>query len=548
MYNKDASKLLRSFLNLKCPSFKLVVKHVLLVLIFLNNAKAQSLPLTDLSGYELLRIRQLENNAGLNLSFIIRPLDQAHISDSIVKDSSSRSKQEFEIRILPLILLNQVNSRAPYNTNDGLMIPAKGYQLYASGGVFMKFKIFSIQLKPEMVYAANPNFLNSRDQIAADKYTDYLSADYGADIPVYYGGKDFTTLSFGQSNVKLTLGPVSVGLSNENLWWGPGRRNALIMGNSARGFKHISLNTDKPVITPIGLFEGQIISGRLENSKSAYNSSLVQDWRYLSGMVLSYHPRWIPGLFVGLTRVFQIYNTDVKGIGDYFPLLQPFEKLKTNEGGRNRDQVSSIFGRLVFPESHSEIYFEYGRNDHSVDIRDFTMEPDHSRAYIFGGQKLVDLNKNQEKLLFSAELTQLSQSPSRFVREAGTWYVHSIKQGYTNKGEVIGSSSGPGGNMQTLEISLLNRFRKYGLIFERYIHNDDYYRTINMGARNFNGQWVDLSAGLIYNKRYKNLSVHSKFIAIKSFNYLWQSGVGTVPQQNPFNVHGQLGFSYNFNK
>ncbi len=319
------------------------------------------------------------------------------------------------------------------------------------------------------------------------------------------------------------------------------------MSNSARGFKHISLNTNRPIITPIGSFEAQFISGRLENSNSPYNSLKVQQWRYLSGMVLNYQPRWLPGLFVGLTRVFQMYNSEVKGIGDYFPLFQPFEKLKTKEDEKNRDQISSMFARFLFPESHSEIYFEYGRNDHSVDIRDFIMEPDHSRAYIFGGQKLVSLYRKNEKLLISAEVTQLSQSPTRFVRDAGTWYTHSINQGYTNEGEVIGASSGPGGNMQTLEISLLNGLRKYGLLFERYVHNDDYYRTISAGARNFNGQWVDLSAGFVFNKNYKNILINSKLIAVKSFNYLWQSGNNTVPQQNIFNVHGQVGFSYNFN-
>lgn len=511
----------------------------------LDFVRAQSLPLSDHTANELLRIKQLENNS-LKISFNIRPVVHTSLADSIVRDSTYENKSEVEFKIFPLVLLNQINSRTPYNTNDGLMIPAKGFQLYASGGVFMKFKVLSVQIKPEFVYAANPNFLNRTDKIAANRYLEYLSLDYGADIPVYFDKSNYSALTFGQSNIKLSFGPASIGVSNENLWWGPGRRNALIMSNSARGFKHISLNTNRPIITPIGSIEAQFISGRLENSNSPYNSLKVPEWRYLSGMVLNYQPRWLPGLFVGLTRVFQMYNSEVKGIGDYIPLFQPFEKLKTKELDRNRDQISSLFARFLFPESHSEIYFEYGRNDHSVDIRDFIMEPDHSRAYILGAQKLVSIS-NEEKLLISGEVTQLSQSPARFVREAGTWYTHSINQGYTNEGEVIGASSGPGGNMQTFEFSLLKGLRKYGLVLERYVHNDDYYRAISAGSRNFNGQWVDLSAGFIFNKNYKNILINSKLVAIKSFNYLWQSGNNTVPQQNIFNVHGQVGFSYNFN-
>ena len=57
-----------------------------------------------------------------------------------------------------------------------------------------------------------------------------------------------------------------MGVSTENLWWGPGVRNSLIMSNNAPGFGHISFNTTAPVLTKIGSFEWQLISGVLQNS------------------------------------------------------------------------------------------------------------------------------------------------------------------------------------------------------------------------------------------------------------------------------------------
>ena len=38
------------------------------------------------------------------------------------------------------------------------MIPAKGYQTLLSAGLYAKYGVLSVQLKPEYVYAANPNF------------------------------------------------------------------------------------------------------------------------------------------------------------------------------------------------------------------------------------------------------------------------------------------------------------------------------------------------------------------------------------------------------
>ena len=34
-----------------------------------------------------------------------------------------------------------------------------------------------------------------------------------------------------------------IGISNENLWWGPSIRNSIMMSNHAQGFKHITFNT-----------------------------------------------------------------------------------------------------------------------------------------------------------------------------------------------------------------------------------------------------------------------------------------------------------------
>ena len=104
-----------------------------------------------------------------------------------------------------------------------------------------------------------------------------------------------------------------------------------MMSNHARGFKHITFNTTKPLKTKIGNFEWQVISGRLESSgylpagsdrKHAGTKIYVpkinqmaetDDWRYLQAYSVTYSPKWVPGLSMGFIRWVQMYAALVEG-------------------------------------------------------------------------------------------------------------------------------------------------------------------------------------------------------------------------------------------
>jgi hypothetical protein len=533
---------------------KFSAKPALFLLFLLSaSAAAQTLPLSNSLMVEQLRIKQLQGEVDSNLSLAVKPVSFSFLdksknnSDFVYLPKNLLGESDFlQIKILPFSFEQQFNSSFSYGSNDGIMLPAKGFQEFISGGVFLKAGPLTIQAMPEILYASNPEYLAGNDKIAADRYQQYISFSqgYGADLPSYYEMPNYRTIGIGQSSIRLNAGPVSVGISNENLWWGPGRRNALLMSNNTRGFKHATLNTSRPVETLVGSFEGQIISGRLDNSNSTSNELKNQDWRYLSGMVINYQPKWFPGLFVGLTRAFQIYHSDINGINDYIPLFQPFEKRRTEEEARIRDQLTSVFARFIFKEAQAEVYAEFARNDHSFSIRDFLQEPQHSRAYLFGFQKLIPFNGIEENFLVSAEITQLSQPLNRVLRTAGTWYTHEINQGYTNFGEIIGAGAGPGGNLQSFELSWLKGFKKIGLQIERFEHNRDYYQLTFDPSDIYNEKWVDLSAGILTNWDYKNLLIRGRLTGVQSFNYLWQNGLSDLPQRHLFNIYANVGLHY----
>ncbi|HTK19440.1 MAG TPA: capsule assembly Wzi family protein [Mucilaginibacter sp.] len=549
---------------------------------FPHAASAQSLPVTSHVLNDYYRMMQLAGKVDSNISFTVRPLSDSTLKvvdvfdpDTALKSAHWTKTQSLlfdkgrgQLRILPLTWQQQLNSNHPYGWNDGAMVPAKGYQTLISGGFYLKYGILSIQLQPEFVYAANLPFNEFAPGHSDAELIDYYRYHNLLDNPERFGNGPYSKIFWGQSSIQLTLGSFSVGLSNENLWWGPGIRNALILSDNAPGFKHITINTVRPVKSVLGYFEGQVIFGRLDGTNytptaiteltDGTNLFVPKDpsWRYFTGFNINYHPKWIPGLTLGLTRTFDAYYHDVKGFGGYVPFFTPYSK-KATTGGQGdpfpRDQYTSFYARWLFKKVQAEIYFEYGLNDNSYNLRDFVGSPDHSRAYIFGLRKLFPVNGSSgQHILFSGEITQLSQSPDRLVRNAGGWYMHGqVTDGQTNEGQVLGAGTGSGGNLQSVEVSWVSGLKKLGISLERYEHDVDFYQNYFPDMNGSSRKWVDFALGLQGNWNYKNIIFNARLQTIKSFNYEWilnnyAPSQYYVPNNTVYNLHAELGATYRF--
>jgi hypothetical protein len=506
--------------------------------------QAQTIPVGAAGTEDVLRSLQLMGKIDPTVSFTARPFftSDRFTTDSLyalidpadAAASSYKSRYTFGktgvVEALPVTWIQQYNSHHPYGWNNAGMISAKGYQTLVSAGVYAKLGPLSVQLRPEFVYAANPVFAHN--------------AAYGMSTTT----GSYTKLFPGQSNIRLNAGPVSLGISTENLWWGPGVNNALLMTNNAPGFAHITLNSTRPVKTPVGHFEWQLVSGKLEwdpghvaenmdmrtYEQVYFPTAIENDWRYFNGIVISYQPKWTPGLTLGLTRAFQTYHEDLSlnrsFMSKYLPVFSAFQKDQTNnEDSLRRDQVTSLFFRWAMPSEQFELYGEYGWNDHSANTRDFVMSPTHSAAYLAGVRKLFPL-KNNRYIETNIEIIQLSQSPDYLVREAGNWYVHGqILQGYTNHNQVLGAGIGPGRNMQTATVSWVNGWKRLGIMLER-LQNDPIVHAI---------KWTDISLGLLGQWNYRHFLFNARLQCINSQHYAWEP-------PNKFNVHGIVSASYRF--
>jgi len=521
--------------------------------LFATTTIAQTLPVGLLDNTDdYLRRQQLLGKDSANSSFMIRPIHRPS-GVNLNKTLWTNPKESIALYALPVVWQQQYNTDHPYGMNDGAIIPARGYQTLFSAGVAAKIGPLSIQLRPEFVFAENKSFrgvLDAENTLFIKNQTKYLLNFI--DMPERFGDKSYSKLNWGQSSIRLNAGPVSFGLSNENLWWGPGTRSSLLMTNNAAGFKHLTLNTLAPIRTAIGAFEIQVIGGKLEASGIIPNFTGYQpkpdDWRYLSGVIFIYQPKWVEGLFLGFDRSFIVYSKQMgNAFSDYFPIFSGVTKnnFSVEGGGKDkedlkvRDQRISLFARWLMPETKAEIYFQYGREDHSKDLRDVFAEPEHSKAYIAGFRKLIELPRTEEFIQVGFEVAKLESSATSAVRGPAYWYTHTqVRDGYTHQGQILGAGLDPGSDLMTLDISWVKKLNKIGLQLERYTHDNTLYDSELDIRRRDRNPWVDFSVTAKYDKEFKHFIFNSQLAYISSNNYQW-----AIDKSNT-NIQLRLGLLY----
>ena len=546
------------------------------ILISLN---AQNIDVNNDFNSQLIRYSIISGKLDSDISFNIKPISFDKSFNELIGNQFrtifKNEKESIMLKSLGVDYFIEFNTRHPYNRNNGTMIPNRGYQHIVSPGLFLKMGPLSIQFKPEHHYSENKEY----DGFWEGHYPVIWAKRYRLwnkiDIPERFGKKRHNQTTFGQSSIRLNWKKLSIGLSNENLWWGPSIRNSIMMSNHAQGFKHISLNTTQPLISIIGNFEFQFVTGRLENSrylpprtdfeyagtklyiKKINQEGHINDWRYFQGIVINYSPKWIDNLHIGFIRWTQMYHSLVngdyfwmEGKPTYFPLFSNLFRKNDQfvDYELQTDQAAGLFFKWVFPNTGSEIYTEYHFNDAKLNLRDLILDSDHARAATFGIQKIFKLRNND--YLFNWEWTQMEQSASRLVRNAGSWYEHSfVMDGYTNRGEVIGSSIGPGSNSHYFSLKRIKSNQKIGLAFEIIEHdNDFYYEAFSGNPGDFRRHWKDFNLHLNFNKNYKKFNLSSSLVFIRSLNYQWEHDDSQDPYYTPGkdvnNLHFSLKISY----
>ena len=456
-----------------------------------------------------LTIRPYYTETKLNYQSLLQTIDS-----SIEYDPLLFKNKYFTLKKLPLQFGQKINTNHPYGGNDGAMSYSKGYQFQISGGLFAQFKNIKLLLRPEYV------------QTATQEYK--TSSYWGQVNPAY------KKLLLGNSSLGFDLGKISMGVSTQNLWWGPGIYNSLLMSNNAQGFFHYSINSNRPIKNFLGTFQFQVISATLtQDSLQGFENNglkrrdINKSDRFLSSLAVDYQPSFLKNISFGINRSLQSYKdrlpTDF--VQKNIPVLSAF--FGSTSAARDtfpQDQTVSIYTKWMFPKSHAELYYQFAYNDAKANWRDFWLDMSHSTAYILGFKKLFIL-KDEKYLDLGMEVMKLGQTPSYLHRNAGNFYEHGqIREGYTNQNQIMGAGSGFGNNMQTIQLSMNKGWNKIGLIFHHIQQNPmALVSDVNdLGLRKI--KWDDYAYGIQSRFKYKNILFNANVEWVNSKNYLWTQG------------------------
>jgi hypothetical protein len=467
------------------------------------------------------------------------------------KDYPSR----YSFKILPVNVEFRFNSAFPYGSNDGAVWAGRGLTSAIDLGFAFRAGPLSVTINPIGFRAENLRFPLE----PAGGPNPYADPQFPTQVdrPQRFGPNAYTRADPGESTARLDLLGLTVGMSTANMGWGPMEIYPYIIGGNAPGFPHLFAGTSSPLPILVGRLHARLYWGRLDQSAyspvggPSYYSSILEGGtkRFMSGAVAMLEPRGVPGLELGVARFFQSVWPRT-GIPRSF-LTKPFQSLLKNslgnvggfvggtDPGIEDNQLASAFGRWVFPASRFEVYGEYGREDHNANFRDLIQEPDHSRTYGLGLRKVFA----QDSLQLSAirlELINYELPTLARHREEGGIYLHGVlRQGHTNRGQVLGADAGLGtGAGFFLAWDKYDRSGKYSIGWTRTIRKQDgdYYL---LGGRS-NPRANDVSYALNA-ERLKYMSfghIQYGFALLREFNRDFQ--------HDAWNVNTTLGFNHSF--
>ena len=389
------------------------------------------------------------------------------------------------------------NSELPFGQNDGALWAGRGSNLRLLGGFGITAGPLRLVVIPEITRSANrelsidptnPSFAPPLPEARSSFSSPFNVHPYSIDMPWRMGTGSFTEFHPGQSSLTLSVSSVEAGAATENEWWGPAIRNPLVMSDNAPGFPHLFLRTRGPVNTPLGRIDARWIVGGLEES-DWFDNDETNDIRSISAVALTWKLRESSPFSFGFTRaVFASadgYSGAMSSLFDVFrntghPNARAASDPSTTPGP---DQILSLFAHAGVPSYGLETYIEWARADFPVSLRDFLEEPIHSRGYTAGVQWVTPLSA-RARFRAQGEVTSVEQSTTYRFRQQGSFYTsRAVVQGYTNRGQMLGSGLGPGSSGAWLAGDVISGGFHGGLTWSRVRFNNDAFFLLPYASR-----------------------------------------------------------------
>lgn len=588
--------------------FKASLLCLLLAVVLCFKAGAQPIPVGDLKEQQY-RLLQLLADSTIETSFINRPIWNStyhHIFEQNNLDQYgwwgqplaskgmhfSPMGYDMTVGAYQPEITETYNSELPYGENNGAAWYGKGLNSELHAGLYLTSDYVTITFRPHLIYTENadfkpprfiPRYSNGDIRYVEPGRLPEDSLAERIDRPFRFGPDSYGTIDWGQSSVRLHYNAIEAGLSNETLWWGPGVKYALAMSNNAAGLPHAFLGTREPIDLPfnVGDLEFRWIFAWPQDSQffdlDAYGPAnpevrrqklkILNSTRFTNGLNVVYSPSFLPNLSVGVSRIIHQYipegglsvGDDLLAVFKAFPKPgnEVLENPRDDSHFEEKNPIASVFARWVLPESNAEFYAELYKGDHNVSFRDFLMEPQHGRAYTLGLQKVLEFGGPVNFVKVNAEVNSLLPGQVDDVRPQTYYYTHAtVKQGHTNRGEVLGAAIGPGSSSQYIGVDGYFDQGKIGFFVQRVVLNNHFHYEHQQRffpAGGFKDQFhhrINLNIGFDASYKVGPVLLNGGIIWNRNFNYgrfdLGKRSFYTTPVDIIDNFQYQLSARYLF--
>ena len=336
------------------------------------------------------------------------------------------------------------NSAFPYGSNDGPIWAGRGFTEGFQIGFRARWRALSLSIAPMAFSAENaafplmPNGYSGVLVFGDRQYPDRV------DRPQRFGTRPYSAFDLGESSFRLDTRLIAAGISTAEQYWGPADTYPFILGNNAAGFPHVFIGTGMPWNLWLGHLQGRLVYGQLSQTEYA-SIGTGATHRLMSGLILTFQPRAFTGLELGASRFFHTPWPDSSSVR-WADLRLPFEGFlkgtlkNASTGDDNANQLASFYARWVAPHSGFEFYTEFGREDHSWDLRDFVLEPDHASTLMLGFRKSW-MPTSQHLIALRGEVLNMRLNTLTRTRGIGAgYYVNgTLPQGHTERGQLLGA-------------------------------------------------------------------------------------------------------------
>jgi hypothetical protein len=309
-------------------------------------------------------------------------------------------------------------------------------------------------------------------------------------MPQRFGDRAFFEYDWGDSEIRYTWKTLTAGFGTQPIWLGPAYLNPILHSNNAPSYPKFDIGIRRqPVTIPwtdwyIGDIEARLWIGRLSESEYFDNDD-SNDLAMFHGLALAYAPSFLPGLTLSANRVSMV-PWAWRNLKQMIPIIgNPETDIKFSLGNPESDIKFSFGMSYLFSQVGFEVYGEIGIDDgvpQSI-IRGYLRYPLHTLVFSTGLKKTLDIAPRKEiygEIIFEFNWLEMSQD-FQFMWPY-SFYFHNRMHGYTNRGQLLGNASSPGGNSQYLRFVLFYPKGSSALFISRNNPDNNYLYSSAVGS------------------------------------------------------------------